>query len=97
MDREARNPFDLMEQIEQEFGIRTYPVNWPIGCGKEFKGVYDRHKREIDSCFSATALQWRASGGESGAVKREDARLGEMIGETHRQTLVISNCSTRKL
>jgi peptide chain release factor 3 len=42
MDREARDPFDLMEEIEQVLGIRTYPVNWPIGCGKEFKGVYDR-------------------------------------------------------
>ncbi|RGX55433.1 peptide chain release factor 3, partial [Anaerotruncus sp. AF02-27] len=47
MDREARSPFDLCEQIEQELGIQTYPVNWPIGSGREFKGVYDRHKREI--------------------------------------------------
>lgn len=44
MDRESRNPFDLMEQIESELGIQTYPVNWPIGSGKEFKGVYDRDK-----------------------------------------------------
>ncbi|MBQ3936447.1 MAG: GTP-binding protein, partial [Ruminococcus sp.] len=49
MDREARNPFDLVDQIENELGIRTYPVNWPIGCGKEFKGVYDRDKRHIIS------------------------------------------------
>ncbi|MBQ1903740.1 MAG: GTP-binding protein, partial [Ruminococcus sp.] len=47
MDREARNPFDLVDQIENELGIKTYPVNWPIGCGKEFKGVYDRDKRHI--------------------------------------------------
>ena len=31
MDRESRNPFDLLEQIEEELGIKTYPVNWPIG------------------------------------------------------------------
>ena len=47
MDRESRNPFDLMEQIESELGIQTYPVNWPIGSGKEFKGVYDRDKKHI--------------------------------------------------
>ena len=42
MDRESRNPFDLMEQIESELGIQTYPVNWPIGAGIEVKGVYVR-------------------------------------------------------
>ncbi len=47
MDREARNPFDLMEEIEQVLGIRTYPMNWPIGSGKEFKGVYDRNGSRI--------------------------------------------------
>ena len=40
MDREARNPYDLLDEIEYELGIKTYPMNWPIGCGKEFKGVY---------------------------------------------------------
>lgn len=47
MDREARSPFDLLEEIEQVLGIETYPMNWPIGSGKEFKGVYDRNKKEI--------------------------------------------------
>ena len=39
LDREARSPYDLMEELENEFGIGTYPMNWPIGCGQEFKGV----------------------------------------------------------
>ena len=47
LDREARDPFELMEQLENEFGIGTYPVNWPIGCGHDFKGVFDRDRREI--------------------------------------------------
>ena len=47
MDREARDPFELCEEIEKELGIETYPVNWPIGSGKEFLGVYDRNKGEI--------------------------------------------------
>ena len=47
MDREARDPYQLMEEIEQELGIDTCPINWPIGCGKEFKGVYERHSQEV--------------------------------------------------
>ena len=47
LDREARSPYDLMEELETEFGIGTYPMNWPIGCGHDFKGVYDRERREI--------------------------------------------------
>ena len=47
LDREARDPFELLDELEKEFGIGTYPVNWPIGCGVSFKGVFDRDKREI--------------------------------------------------
>ena len=47
LDREARSPFDLIEQLENEFGLGTYPMNWPIGCGRDFKGVYDRSQRHI--------------------------------------------------
>ena len=47
MDRDARDPFELCEQIEQELGIETCPINWPIGSGKEFQGVYDRPSGHI--------------------------------------------------
>lgn len=47
MDRESRDPFELIDQLEKEFGIGTYPVNWPIGCGTDFKGVYDRDNKKI--------------------------------------------------
>ena len=47
MDREARDPFELIDEIETVLGIRTCPVNWPIGSGKNFKGVYDRNTRII--------------------------------------------------
>ena len=47
MDRDAKNPFDLLEEIEQVLGINTCPVNWPIGSGKEFKGVYDRETKSV--------------------------------------------------
>ena len=47
LDRDARSPYELMEELENEFGILTYPMNWPIGSGRDFKGVYDRQRGEI--------------------------------------------------
>ena len=52
MDREANDPFELLDEIENVLGISTCPISWPIGCGKEFKGVYDRKQREV-SLFKA--------------------------------------------
>ena len=47
MDRDSRDPYELLEEIENELGIGTFAVNWPIGSGKEFKGVYDRLDEEV--------------------------------------------------
>ncbi|EPY2277013.1 peptide chain release factor 3 [Clostridium sporogenes] len=49
MDRESKDPFELMEDIENVLGIKSYPINWPIGSGKGFKGVYDRSKKIIQA------------------------------------------------
>ena len=83
MDRESRNPFDLMEQIESELGIQTYPVNWPIGSGKEFKGVYDRDKKHIIS-FEASGGQHQV---EATEVDLSDPSLDSLIGEDLHSTL----------
>ena len=48
MDREAKDPFELLSDIEEVLGIDTCPINWPIGSGKSFKGVYERH----DNCVT---------------------------------------------
>ena len=46
-DREARDPFELMSEIEDVLGIHTCPINWPIGSGKNFKGVYERLEKNV--------------------------------------------------
>ncbi len=85
MDREARDPFELLEQIEQELGIQTYPMNWPIGCGKEFKGVYDRNREEIIK-FTSGELANGQREVEKEAFQPGDPRLDELLGEhLHRQ------------
>ncbi|HEY9692911.1 MAG TPA: peptide chain release factor 3 [Oculatellaceae cyanobacterium] len=47
LDRPGRDPFELLDEIEQELGLQTYAVNWPIGMGDRFKGVYERHSKQI--------------------------------------------------
>lgn len=47
LDHEARDPFELLDELETEFGISTFPINWPISCGITFKGIYDRVEKKI--------------------------------------------------
>ncbi|MBE5775868.1 MAG: GTP-binding protein, partial [Clostridiales bacterium] len=48
MDRAGRDPFDLMTEIEEVLGIRSCPINWPIGIDGDFKGLYHRDSRLIE-------------------------------------------------
>lgn len=48
MDRASKDPFELMEEIERVLGIRSYPMNWPIGTDGDFKGVYNRTLAQIE-------------------------------------------------
>ncbi|MGK7901930.1 MAG: peptide chain release factor 3 [Hormoscilla sp.] len=47
LDRPTREPLELLDEIEQELELQTYPVNWPIGTGDRFKGVFDRRLKQI--------------------------------------------------
>ncbi|HHV30517.1 peptide chain release factor 3 [Acetivibrio mesophilus] len=48
MDRASKDPFELMEELENVLGIRSYPMNWPIGTDGDFKGVYNRKLSQIE-------------------------------------------------
>jgi peptide chain release factor 3 len=47
MDRDGKNPFDLLEEVEKTLGIRTQPLSWPINMGRDFKGVYNIHNKSL--------------------------------------------------
>lgn len=47
MDRDGKNRFDLLEEIEKELSISLHPMTWPINSGKEFKGVYDLDQKSL--------------------------------------------------
>ena len=84
MDREARDPFELCEELEKELGIDTYAMNWPIGCGKEFKGVYDRQNRKVIHFTSNT----NAKAATATVIEPDDPALADLIGTSKRDQLV---------
>ena len=85
LDREARSPYELMEELESEFGIGTYPMNWPIGCGQEFKGVYDREEKAILAFTEFHRGQNKIRAIECRLDETE--KLDELIGSCLRQSL----------
>ncbi len=84
MDREGRDPLDLMGEIEDVLGIHATPVNWPVGAGSGFKGVYDRlHRRLLmyhGGEHGAARVECRAIEGELGS-DRMRAALGPVADE----------------
>src|SRR5215218_1610238 len=47
LDRDGKNRFDILEEIEKELSISLHPMTWPINSGKDFKGVYDLHNKSL--------------------------------------------------
>ena len=48
MDREGKDPFDLLDEIEEELQIKVRPLSWPIDMGQRFKGVYNLFEQKLD-------------------------------------------------
>lgn len=48
LDRQGKTPLELLAELEEVMGIESYPMNWPIGMGKEFLGIYDRFNNRIE-------------------------------------------------
>ena len=86
MDRDANDTFELLDEIEKELGIATCPINWPIGSGKGFKGVYERESRSVIT-YADTE-----KGTKEGHATRipigEEVLLTEQIGEEYKTQLL---------
>ncbi len=59
-DRPMKAPLSLLDELEKVLGIGAFPVNWPIGTGFEFQGVYDRPNRQVHLFERTTGGQYRA-------------------------------------
>jgi peptide chain release factor 3 len=84
-DRPMKNPLELLDELERVLGIGAFPVNWPIGNGFEFQGVYDRHTKQLHLFERTIGGQYRAPvevGGIDDPLIRE--RLDD---ETYRRTV----------
>ena len=86
MDLEARDSFELLDDIETVLGIRTCPINWPIGAGKRFKGVYDRETKQV-SMFQAVSVGGAKSAAETD-YDLNDPALKEAVGDELYQQLL---------
>ncbi len=47
LDRPARDPLALLDELERVLGLHAYPINWPLGDGQDFRGVYDRRFKQV--------------------------------------------------
>src|SRR5882724_5916570 len=48
LDRPARDPLSLLDELERVLGIAAFPVNWPLGDGPDFRGVFDRQTKQVN-------------------------------------------------
>ena len=78
LDQEGRAPLDLLDEIERVLGITAVPVNWPIGQGSRFQGVYDRNRQEVLRFRRTERNERRAP---VIAVPLHDARLVAELGD----------------
>jgi peptide chain release factor 3 len=76
MDRPAREPLELLDEIEQELGLATYAVNWPIGMGEQFRGVFDRRTRQFH-LFERTAHGSKEAG--KTIIDLGDPRIEDLV------------------
>lgn len=84
LDRAGKDPFELMEEIEKVLGIQSYPMNWPIGTDGNFKGVYNRRKKQIELFNEGNHGQSIA---KVVAGDLADEKLKELLGESLHQQL----------
>lgn len=84
MDRASKDPFELMEELERVLGIRSYPMNWPIGIDGDFKGVYNRKLKQIELFQGGNHGQTVVA---STVGKVDDPIFADLLGEHYHKRL----------
>jgi peptide chain release factor 3 len=83
LDRPSRSPLELIDELERVLGMSAYPVNWPLGDGPDFSGVYDRANREVHLFERVTGGAYRAPVHVQGI---DDDTIGERLSpEIHQR------------
>ena len=84
-DRPMKSPLELIDELERVLGIGAFPVNWPIGNGFEFQGVYDRHSKQFH-LFERTVGGKHRAPVSVGGIDDPEIR-GRLNDETYRRTV----------
>ena len=84
LDREGKDAFDLLDEVEQKLGLRVTPLSFPIGMGYDFKGIYNIWEKKIN-IFSGDNKQTISEGVEFDDVN--NPKLDELVGVTAAETL----------
>jgi len=84
LDREGKDAFDLLDEVEQKLGLRVVPLSFPIGMGYDFKGIYNIWEEKIN-IFSGDNKQSISEGVSFTDV--DSPELDEMVGDEAAETL----------
>ena len=84
LDREGKDAFDLLDEVEQKLGLRVTPMSFPIGMGYDFKGIYNIWEKKLN-LFSGDNKTSISEGLEFDDLS--NSQLDEIIGETAADTL----------
>ncbi|AXQ78257.1 peptide chain release factor 3 [Streptococcus chenjunshii] len=96
LDRDGREPLDLLEELEDVLGIASYPMNWPIGMGKAFAGLYDLHHQRLELYKGEKRFAELAEGEQLFAANPfyeqvlEDVELLQEAGNAFSETAVLT-------
>ena len=82
MDREGRDPFELLDELEDELKISVLPLSWPIEQGARFKGVYNRYEKKLDLYTPS-----KQTVTEKKEIDINSSELEENIGEAQAEKL----------
>ncbi len=83
LDREGRDPFDLLDEIEEKLDIKVRPLSWPISMGKTFKGVYSLYEKKLN-LFTPSKVTVQESIEVSDINSDE---LDKLVGESYARQL----------
>ncbi|QDH81464.1 peptide chain release factor 3 [Echinicola soli] len=84
LDREGRDPYDLLDEVEEKLNIKVRPLSWPISMGKTFKGVYNLYNKSLN-LFRPS--QRKLSDDIMAIEDLSDAKLEDLVGENNADQL----------
>ncbi|MGK0406354.1 MAG: peptide chain release factor 3 [Roseivirga sp.] len=84
LDREGRDAFDLLDEVESKLGLKISPLSWPIGMGKEFQGVYNMWESNLKLFTEVSKVKIA----DAIAIKDvNDPQIDQLVGDEAAETL----------